>query len=137
MAPMAGRDRAFLQRASTTDQGSALRDPLGDASWDPRNYMGFANVDYMPTKLVRRSTQDRSDDWSPISTTPTRRRSPSEPLGAHGRQSDCRRRKLTRRSVPNAGCVGKTGRDLTAPAGENAFTMAGDQTLRRSCLPSF
>ena len=25
---------------------------FGDASWDPRNYMGFANVDYMPTKLV-------------------------------------------------------------------------------------
>jgi len=37
---------------------------FGDASWDPRNYMGFANIDFMPTKLVATTyLKTASDDW--------------------------------------------------------------------------
>jgi hypothetical protein len=37
---------------------------MGDASFDPRNYIGFANVDYVPTKLIATQlTKTASDDW--------------------------------------------------------------------------
>ena len=37
---------------------------LGDASVDPRNYLGMGTFDYVPTKLVRTSLlRTASDDW--------------------------------------------------------------------------
>jgi hypothetical protein len=55
----------FLLRAKTSWQ----RPPrfvllVGDASFDPRNYYGFGNFDFVPTKLVETVyIETASDDW--------------------------------------------------------------------------
>ena len=37
---------------------------MGDASYDPRNYLGFGHFDYVPTKLVDTEyLETASDDW--------------------------------------------------------------------------
>jgi hypothetical protein len=37
---------------------------VGDASFDPRNYYGYGEVDYLPTKLIdTRYQETASDDW--------------------------------------------------------------------------
>ncbi len=37
---------------------------VGDASFDPRNYLGFGNFDYVPTKLIDTEyLETASDDW--------------------------------------------------------------------------
>ncbi|HEV2722845.1 MAG TPA: C25 family cysteine peptidase [Thermoanaerobaculia bacterium] len=57
--------RAFLQRAKT----SWAKAPryvilLGDSSYDPRNYQGLGNYDFVPTKLVPTAyLKTSSDDW--------------------------------------------------------------------------
>jgi hypothetical protein len=61
--PQALKD--FLQSA----RGSSQRSPrfvllVGDASFDPRNYLGLGDVDFVPTKLVdTASNETASDDW--------------------------------------------------------------------------
>jgi hypothetical protein len=61
--PQALRD--FLQRA----RASWKRPPqfvllVGDASFDPRNYLGLGDYDFVPTKLVDTlSSETASDDW--------------------------------------------------------------------------
>jgi hypothetical protein len=61
--PQAVRD--FLLRA----QGQWKKKPrflllVGDASFDPRDYLGFGDVDYVPTKLVDTEyLETASDDW--------------------------------------------------------------------------
>ena len=67
--PQAIRD--FLARASTnwaTPPRYVLL--VGDASYDPRNYAGFGNFDFVPTKLVdtgfrndQTALETASDDW--------------------------------------------------------------------------
>jgi Peptidase family C25 len=67
--PQAIRD--FLARASTnwaTPPHYVLL--VGDASYDPRNYTGFGNFDFVPTKLVdtgfrndQTALETASDDW--------------------------------------------------------------------------
>jgi hypothetical protein len=60
-----GALRAFLQRATTQWR----RPPrfvllLGGASVDPRNYLGFGELDFVPTKLVDTALlETASDDW--------------------------------------------------------------------------
>ena len=57
--------RSFLQRANT----SWTAHPkwvvlLGDASFDPRNYLGMGSFDFLPTKLVPSFyLKTASDDW--------------------------------------------------------------------------
>ncbi len=37
---------------------------IGDASFDPRNYLGFGEIDYVPTKLIDTDyLETTSDDW--------------------------------------------------------------------------
>ena len=61
--PQALKD--FLQRART----SWKRPPqfvllVGDASFDPRNYLGLGDFDFVPTKLIDTvSNETSSDDW--------------------------------------------------------------------------
>jgi len=57
--------RSFLQRASTTwathPKWVVL---LGDASFDPRNYLSMGAFDFVPTKLVpTQYLKSASDDW--------------------------------------------------------------------------
>jgi hypothetical protein len=60
-----GALRAFLQQATTKWR----RPPrfvllLGGASVDPRNYLGFGDLDFVPTKLVDTALlETASDDW--------------------------------------------------------------------------
>lgn len=57
--------RAFLQTAAT----SWSRKPhfvllMGDASYDPKNYLGQGNTDFVPTKLFdAKQMETASDDW--------------------------------------------------------------------------
>src|SRR4029079_12193676 len=57
--------RAFIQRART-----AWRTPprfvllVGDATFDPRNFIGKGDLDFMPTRLIdTASMETASDDW--------------------------------------------------------------------------
>ena len=57
--------RSFLQNAVTNWQ----RKPqavlfVGDASMDPRNYLGFGNFDFVPTRIIQTAAlKTASDDW--------------------------------------------------------------------------
>ena len=57
--------RAFLQRAkSSWTKAPRYAIFLGDSSFDPRNYLGMGNVDFVPTKLVATAyLKTSSDDW--------------------------------------------------------------------------
>jgi len=57
--------RAFLQRAKTSwTKAPRYVVLLGDASYDPRNYQGLGNYDFVPTKLVPTAyLKTASDDW--------------------------------------------------------------------------
>jgi hypothetical protein len=61
--PQAIKD--FLTRASTSWQKPPRFVLLvGDASFDPRNYLGLGNVDFLPTKLLDTAYMETaSDDW--------------------------------------------------------------------------
>jgi uncharacterized repeat protein (TIGR01451 family) len=57
--------QAFLQLASTrwsrTPQAVLL---MGDASMDPRNYLGFGDLDFVPTRMIEtQAFKTASDDW--------------------------------------------------------------------------
>jgi Peptidase family C25/SdrD B-like domain/GEVED domain len=62
-SPQAIRD--FLQRAYTSwSVKPRYAILLGDASVDPRNYMGFGSFDFVPTKEIpTQHTKAPSDDW--------------------------------------------------------------------------
>jgi uncharacterized repeat protein (TIGR01451 family) len=73
--------RAYLQAASTgwreKPQSLLL---LGEASFDPRNYLGFGDFDFVPTRLIETAAfKTASDDWlsdfaaSGFATIPTGR----------------------------------------------------------------
>ncbi|HKS22733.1 MAG TPA: C25 family cysteine peptidase [Thermoanaerobaculia bacterium] len=57
--------RAFLQRAKTSwTKAPRYAILLGDSSFDPRNYYGMGNVDFVPTKLIATAyLRTASDDW--------------------------------------------------------------------------
>ena len=61
--PQAIKD--FLTRASTSWQTPPRFVLLvGDASFDPRNYLGLGNQDFLPTKLLDTAYMETaSDDW--------------------------------------------------------------------------
>jgi hypothetical protein len=60
--PQAIRDA--LARAATWQRAPQFVLLVGDASVDPRNYLGLGNADYVPTKLVDISVlKTASDDW--------------------------------------------------------------------------
>jgi uncharacterized repeat protein (TIGR01451 family) len=122
--------RAFLQRASTTwTKAPKYVILFGDASWDPRNYMGFANVDYMPTKLVPTLyLKTASDDWfADFSDTD----SPAMAIGRLSvRTADEAAAvvgKLVRRATPPADSWAKKVEIVTDQPGEIPFNTAGDQ----------
>jgi uncharacterized repeat protein (TIGR01451 family) len=122
--------RAFLQRASTTwTKAPHYVILFGDASWDPRNYMGFANVDYMPTKLVPTLyLKTASDDWfADFSDTD----SPAMAIGRLSvRTADEAAAvvgKLVRRATPPADSWAKKVEIVTDQPGEIPFNTAGDQ----------
>jgi uncharacterized repeat protein (TIGR01451 family)/fimbrial isopeptide formation D2 family protein len=122
--------RAFLQRASTTwSKAPHYVILFGDASWDPRNYMGFANVDYMPTKLVPTLyLKTASDDWfADFSDTD----SPAMAIGRLSvRTADEAAAvvgKLVRRPTPPADSWAKKVEIVTDQPGEIPFNTAGDQ----------
>ena len=56
--------RSFFQLASTWKRAPGAVMLLGDASLDPRNYLGTGTYDYVPTKLVITTLlRTASDDW--------------------------------------------------------------------------
>jgi uncharacterized repeat protein (TIGR01451 family) len=58
--------RAFLQSAAAQNQNHKLQGVLfvGDASLDPRNYLGFGNLDLVPTRIIETAAfKTASDDW--------------------------------------------------------------------------
>jgi len=56
--------RAFCKLASNWKHAPSAFLLLGDASVDPRNYLGMGTFDYVPTKLVRTLLlRTASDDW--------------------------------------------------------------------------
>jgi hypothetical protein len=60
--PQAIRD--FLKQSQSWKRVPKYVILLGDASFDPRNYYGVANVDYVPTKMVATAfLKTASDDW--------------------------------------------------------------------------
>lgn len=61
-SPQAIRD--FLQRTRSWKTVPRYAILLGDASFDPRNYLGFGSYDFVPTKLVPTAyVKTASDDW--------------------------------------------------------------------------
>ncbi|MGZ8731583.1 MAG: C25 family cysteine peptidase [Thermoanaerobaculia bacterium] len=56
--------RDFLKHSQGWKRAPKYVVLLGDASFDPRNYYGIANVDYLPTKMVPTAfIKTASDDW--------------------------------------------------------------------------
>jgi len=56
--------RSFFQLASTWKHAPGAVMLLGDASLDPRNYIGTGAYDYVPTRLVNTTLlRTASDDW--------------------------------------------------------------------------
>src|SRR5205807_5138143 len=56
--------RSFFQLASTWKHAPSAAMLLGDASLDPRNYIGTGTYDYVPTRLVITTLlRTASDDW--------------------------------------------------------------------------
>ncbi len=56
--------RDFLQRTRSWKTAPKYAILLGDASFDPRNYLGFGSYDFVPTKLVPTEyMKTASDDW--------------------------------------------------------------------------
>lgn len=60
-----GAIRSFLQKAKTDwNYGPRFVLLVGDATFDPRNYLGLGNFDFVPTKLVNTVyLKTASDDW--------------------------------------------------------------------------
>ena len=56
--------RAFMQNAAQWKIAPRWLMLVGDASIDPRDYLGMGSVDYLPTKLVATTQlETASDDW--------------------------------------------------------------------------
>jgi len=56
--------RAFLQRSANWTTAPHYAIFLGDASFDPRNYLGVGSVDYVPSKMVvTHYLKTASDEW--------------------------------------------------------------------------
>jgi uncharacterized repeat protein (TIGR01451 family) len=61
-SPYAIRD--FLQFAASQYHKPQAVLFVGDASFDPRNYLGFGNFDFVPTRIVETAAfKTASDDW--------------------------------------------------------------------------
>jgi hypothetical protein len=73
--------RCYLQHAATATREKPQAVLLmGDASFDPRNYLGFGDSDFVPTRLIETAAfKTASDDWfsdfneSGFATIPTGR----------------------------------------------------------------
>jgi len=56
--------KSFLQRSASWSTAPHYAILLGDASCDPRNYLGVGSFDYVPTKMVATQyLKTASDDW--------------------------------------------------------------------------
>ncbi|HEX2060546.1 MAG TPA: C25 family cysteine peptidase, partial [Thermoanaerobaculia bacterium] len=56
--------RTFLERTRKWKRAPRYAILLGDSSFDPRNYYGMGNVDFVPAKLVPTAyLKSSSDDW--------------------------------------------------------------------------
>jgi uncharacterized repeat protein (TIGR01451 family) len=56
--------RSFLQFAASQNRKSQAVLFVGDASFDPRNYLGFGDFDFVPTRIVETAAfKTASDDW--------------------------------------------------------------------------
>ena len=56
--------KAFLQRSASWTTAPHYAILFGDASCDPRNYLGVGSFDYVPTKMVATQyLKTASDDW--------------------------------------------------------------------------
>jgi hypothetical protein len=56
--------RAFLDRTREWKRAPRYAILLGDASFDPRNYLGLGTFDFVPTRLVpTKYLKTASDDW--------------------------------------------------------------------------
>ncbi|HYR27703.1 MAG TPA: C25 family cysteine peptidase, partial [Thermoanaerobaculia bacterium] len=56
--------RDFLKRSQSWARAPKYVILLGDASFDPRNYLGLGNFDFVPTKLINTEwIKTSSDDW--------------------------------------------------------------------------
>ncbi|MDP9360159.1 MAG: C25 family cysteine peptidase, partial [Acidobacteriota bacterium] len=122
--------RALLQRASTSWTKAPKYVVLfGDASWDPRNYLDIASVDFVPTKLVpTQYLQSASDDWfADFNDTDTPSmaigrlpvRTADEATGVAG--------KLARRTTPPTDTWAKTVEIVTDRPSTVPFNKGGDQ----------
>jgi len=67
-SPQAIKD--FMSQARSWSQPPAYLLLVGDATYDPRNYMGFGNLDFVPTKQIDTgiagtdtAIETASDDW--------------------------------------------------------------------------
>jgi uncharacterized repeat protein (TIGR01451 family)/fimbrial isopeptide formation D2 family protein len=121
--------KAMLKQASTT----WVKPPkyvilFGDASWDPRNYMGFANIDFVPTKLVPTLyLKTASDDWFVDFKDDD---SPSMAIGRlpvqTAEQAASVANKLARRTAPPTDTWAKTVEIITDRPSEVPFSRGGD-----------
>jgi len=101
---------------------------FGDASWDPRNYMGFANIDFLPTKLVPTAyLKTASDDWF------VDFKDDDSPTVAIGRlpvqtaeQAAAVANKLARRAAPPTDTWAKSVEIVTDRESEVPFSKGGD-----------
>jgi uncharacterized repeat protein (TIGR01451 family) len=56
--------RSFLQFAASQNRKPQAVLFVGDASFDPRNYLGFGDFDFVPTRIVETAAfKTASDDW--------------------------------------------------------------------------
>jgi uncharacterized repeat protein (TIGR01451 family) len=122
--------RALLQRASTSWAKAPKYVILfGDASWDPRNYMGFGNYDFMPTKLVNTAyLRTASDDWfADFNDNDT----PSMAIGRLSARTADEAvgivNKLVHRAAPPAGGWANNVEIVSDQSSEIQFSKGGDQ----------
>jgi uncharacterized repeat protein (TIGR01451 family) len=123
--------RGFLQRAKTAwSKAPRYVVLLGDASFDPRNYLGMGSFDFVPTKLVataylKTASDDWLADWSDNAT----------PAMAIGRipvrtveEADAVVGKLVRRASVTPGTWSKSVEIIAdQPTGGVPFERGGDQ----------
>ncbi len=56
--------REYLQRAASSERKPQAVLLVGDASLDPRNYLGFGEMDFVPTRIISTAAfKTASDDW--------------------------------------------------------------------------
>jgi len=122
--------KTFLQRSASWATAPHYAILFGDASCDPRNYLGVGSFDYVPTKMVATQyLKTASDDWfgdftnSGISSIDIGR-IPVRTLD----EANAVVNKLTRRTAPPADSWAKIAEIVSDYASDVPFDKAGDTT---------